>query len=229
MNCTGPVYNKTVLAVCSGIYGMNEGNGPAGSADNYTTYAQSIDKTSTTQCPTTIIMSTDPVSAEMQTIKMMRINKGGAYATANMPPYLQASAGMTASGFTPTYNIGTIDEAQMDIRKIVNGISTPVLSPDASGIAASGAGIAAHQIKGYNTTFIEFKLPDGHVGKEASVEIYDSRGAIVRKFIQKVLGVQNHFSWDETDVAGNVVARGMYAALLSSGSVRESTRFMIVR
>jgi hypothetical protein len=229
MNCTGPVYNKTVLAVCSGIYGMNEGNGPAGNIDNYTTYAQSIDKTSTTQCPTTIIMSTDPVSAEMQAIKMMRINKGGAYATANMPPYLQACAGLTASGFSTSYNIGTIDESQMTVLKIINGASTPVLNPVNSGIAASGAGIAAHQIKGYNTTFIEFKLPDGHVGKEASVEIYDSRGAIVRKFIQKVLGVQNHFSWDETDMTGKMAGQGMYVAHLASESIRESTRFMIVR
>jgi hypothetical protein len=229
MNCTGPVYNKTVLAVCSGIYGMNEGLGPAGIADNYTTYAQSIDKTSTTQCPTTIIMSTDPVSAEMQVIKMMRINKGGAYATANMPPYLQAAAGMTVTGFTTSYNIGTIDEAQMDIRKIINGISTPVLGPDATGIAAFGAGIVAHQIKGHNSTFIEFKLPSEHLGKDASVEIYDSRGAIVRKFILKVLGVQNHFSWDETDMTGKMAGQGMYAALLASESIRESTRFMIVR
>jgi hypothetical protein len=229
INCTGPVFNKTVLLMCSGIYGMNESNGPSGIADNYTTYAQSIDKTSTTQCPTTIMVSTDPISIEMQSIKMMRINKSAAYAVANLPPYLQAAAGMTVTGFTTSYNIGTIDESQMDIRKIINGISTPVLGPVAGGIAVFRAGIAAHQIKGYNTTFIEFKLPDGHVGKDASVEIYDSRGAIVRKFIQKVLGVQNHFSWDETDIAGKMAGQGMYVALLSSGSVHESTRFMIVR
>jgi hypothetical protein len=232
INCTGPVYNKTVLLVCSGIYGMNEGNGPAGSADIFTTYAHSIDNTIATTAsvpPTTIIMSTDPVSAEMQSIKMMRINKSAAYAVANMPPYLQAAAGMTVTGFTTSYNIGTIDESQMDVRKIINGVATPVLNPVDNGIAVSGAGIVAHHIKGYNTTFIEFKLPDGHAGKEASVEIYDGRGAIVRKFIQKVLGVQNHFSWDETDMTGKVVAKGMYAALLASENVRESTRFMIVR
>jgi hypothetical protein len=232
MNCTGPVYNKTVLVVCSGIYAMNEGNGPAGSADFYTTYARSIDNTiaATALVPsTTIIMSTDPVSAEMQSIKMMRINKSAAYATANMPPYLQAAAGMTVTGFTTSYNIGTIDESKMDVRKIVNGIATPVLYPGSGAVRLSVAGIVAHQIKGHNSIFIEFKLPEGHAGKEASVEIYNGRGAIVRKFIQKVLGVQNHFSWDETDMSGKAVARGMYAALLTSGSVRESTRFMIVR
>jgi flagellar hook assembly protein FlgD len=117
----------------------------------------------------------------------------------------------------------------MDIRKIINGISTPVLGPDATGIAAFGAGIVAHQIKGHNSTFIEFKLPSEHLGKDASVEIYDSRGAIVRKFILKVLGVQNHFSWDETDMTGKMAGQGMYAALLASESIRESTRFMIVR
>lgn len=230
INCTGPVYTKNVLSVCSGIFGMNEGNGPAGLPDIYTTYAQSMDKTSTNQCPTTIIMSTDPVSAEMQAIKIMRINKNETYAIADMPTYLQASAGIATTGFTTIYNIGTIDESQMTVLKIINGASTPVLNPvgGAAG-ASSGAGIVAHHMKGRNATFIEFKLPSDHIGKEAFIEIFDGRGALVRKFSQKALGAQNHFSWDETDATGNTAENGMYVARLSSGSARESTRFMIVR
>jgi len=38
----------------------------------------------------------DPVSAEMQVIKMMRINKGGAYATATCRP-ICSGAGMTVT------------------------------------------------------------------------------------------------------------------------------------
>jgi hypothetical protein len=229
LNCTGPVFTKNVLSVCSGIYGMNEGNGPAGSADIYTTYAQSIDPTSTNQCPTTIVMSTDPVSAEMQAIKMMRINKKETYALADMPTYLQASAGMTATGFTTVNNIGVIDESQMTVLKIINGASTPVLNPAAGLMGPSGAAIVAHHIKGLANTFIEFKLPVAQVGSNASIEIFDNKGALVRKFSQKVLGVQNHFSWDESDMTGKMAGQGMYVAHLASESIRESTRFMIVR
>jgi hypothetical protein len=208
---------------------MNEGNGPAGSADIYTTYAQSIDPTSTNQCPTTIVMSTDPVSAEMQAIKMMRINKKETYALADMPTYLQASAGMTATGFTTVNNIGVIDESQMTVLKIINGASTPVLNPAAGLMGPSGAAIVAHHIKGLANTFIEFKLPVAQVGSNASIEIFDNKGALVRKFSQKVLGVQNHFSWDESDMTGKMAGQGMYVAHLASESIRESTRFMIVR
>jgi hypothetical protein len=222
INCTGPVFTKNVLSMCSGIYGMNEGNGPAGNADNYTTYAQSIDKTSTTTCPTTIILSTDPVSAEMQTIKMMRINKNGAYTTADMPTYLQASAGMTASGFTTSNNIGVIDESQMTVLKIINGASTPVLNPAAGLMGPSGAAIVAHHIKGHANTFIEFKLPVNRVGSEASIEIFDNRGALVRKFSHKVLGVQNHCSWDEKDERGGLVSKGTYIVHLVSGGKNAS-------
>ena len=229
INCAGPVYTKTVLSVCGGIYGMNEGHGPSGSPDIYTTYAQSMDKTSATQCPTTIIMSTDPISIEMQSIKMMRINNNGAYTIADMPPYLQASAGITALGFSTTSNIGVIDESQMTIRKIINGAIAPVLDPGSRAPRVSGAGIAARHIKGHDSSFIEFKLPDGHVGSDASIEIYDTGGAVVRKFIRKVLGVQNNLSWDEKDGRGGPVAAGMYIVRLISNGKHASAPLMIVR
>jgi len=229
LTCTGPVYKKLVLSVCSGIYGLNEGNGPPGQPDNYSTYAKSMDSTATTQCPSTIILSTDPVSAEMQAIKMMRINKGGKYTASDMPPYLQASAGLTASGFSPTYNIGTIDESKMVVRKILNGNFTPVLNPASGPMNASSAAVVAHHIKGHNSTFIEFKLPAEHAGKDASIEFYDARGALVRKVSHKVQGVQNHLSWDELNERGNPVAKGTYVVHLISGEKRASVPFTIVR
>jgi len=227
LNCTGPVYAKNVLSVCSGIYAMNEGNGPGGAAENYTTYAQSIDKTSTNQCPTTIMLSTDPVSVEMQTVKMMRINKKGAYATADMPDFLKASGGVAVSGWSPINTIGVIDESKMDLRKIINTSTAAAHQSDP--LRVSAAGITAHPLKTGNGVFIEFKLPDAHVGKDASIEILDGKGALVRKFSQKVLGARNHFSWDETDGNGKALSKGLYIAHLSSGGVNESTRFTSVR
>lgn len=121
INCTGPVFNKTVLSICSGLFGMNEGNGPTGGKDDYSSYSKIMDANSTNNNPTTIIMSTDPVSCEMQSIKMMLMNKGKSYATADLPLYLKMSGGVAGSGST-VYNIGVIDESQMDIRKLINGV-----------------------------------------------------------------------------------------------------------
>ena len=92
MSCMGPVYIKNVLSVCSGIYGQYESNGPRGTPQNYSRYSQSMDATSTNPNPTTIIMSTDPVSVEMQSIKMMRIQGQKAYTVADMPNYLKRPA-----------------------------------------------------------------------------------------------------------------------------------------
>jgi hypothetical protein len=221
INCIGPVYNKLVMSMCSGIFGMNEGNGPTGNADIFTTYAQTMDKTSTTQCPTTIMLSTDPVSIEMQSIKMLRINKGGKYTPADMPDYLKASGGMDASGLTPTYNIGTIDESKMDIR-IINA-ATAINIPAAKGFRQE-AGLSAHPIHGSNV-FIEFRLPAESVDKLATLEIVDARGSIVKQFQQKVLGTNNHLSWDLKNSRGSSVSHGAYFVRLACGNTNLSAHF----
>ncbi len=119
INCKGPIFKKTVLSICSGIFGMNEGNGPAGGKDDYLTYSKKMDPTSKNNNPTTIIMSTDPISCEFQAIKMMRMNKNKPYSIPYLPNYLKASGGVSGN-LWPVYNIGIIDENAMDVRKIVN-------------------------------------------------------------------------------------------------------------
>jgi hypothetical protein len=225
-NCTGPVFDKTVLSVCSGIFGQNIGNGPGGSPEDYTTYAKTMDPTATL-APTTIILSTDPVSAEAEAIKMMRLNKGQAYDVASMPDYLKASAGI-AGALDPTYNIGIIDESKMDIRRIVNGVASTI----PKGRSQSQAGrsrLTAFSLKSQNSTFIEFAFPQDAVGKEALIEIYDTKGALVRSMSQKVLGLVNHLSWDETNSIGARVTKGMYIIAAASGAHRLSSRVSIVR
>jgi hypothetical protein len=118
MNCTGPVFNKTVLSICYGLYGIDEGKGPFGGVSDFSTYVKSIDPSSSGKNPNTLIVSTDPVSCEVQAIKILRINKNRSYLPDSLPDYLQASAGIKRSGFS-VYNIGIIDEKLMDIRKII--------------------------------------------------------------------------------------------------------------
>jgi uncharacterized protein (DUF362 family) len=120
INCTGPVFKKTALTVLGGIFGLKEGHGPRGSADEFLVYAKTIDPASDNPSPNTVLMSTDPVSAEMQAIKILRLREAKPYSLETMPHYLRASAGITGV-LDPTYNIGILDETKMDLRRIING------------------------------------------------------------------------------------------------------------
>ena len=235
--CIGPVYKKLVLSVCGAMFGIDEGLGPGLSASesdvknigDFTKYAQTIDKTSTTRGLTTVIMSTDPVSAEMQSIKMLRINKDGKYGVDDMPKYLKASAGIDVSGLTPTYNIGVIDEGKMTICKMVNdvAITTPVAASSSVVQRTTTTGISAVPINGHGIVAINFNLPREYTGREVEIEIYDARGSLVEKMIRRAGGIDNQLSWDRRDGRGAPVAAGMYVVRLVCGSVHASNRFVV--
>jgi hypothetical protein len=174
------------------------------------------------------MMSTDPVSIETQTIKMMRLNASpaGKYGVADMPPYLRASGGVTGVLSGTTYNIGQIDETKMEIKRLIN--DSVIIEKAQPAILGSNAHLSAIPIKGRNGTFIEFKLPKVHIGNEAVIEIYDFKGAVVRKLSQKVLGVLNHLSWDNRDASGAPIGAGPYIVRLIAGSVRLSAAITVM-
>ena len=231
MNCTGPVFKKTVLCVCSGIFGMNEGNGPGGAADYFTNYAKTMDASSKSKvAPTTIMMSTDPISAEMQAIKMLRLNASpaGKYDVANMPPYLQASAGITGALEGTTYNIGVIDESQMDVRRVINGVTSIGAQTISEKPTENPFCITASPLLGNGSTFIEFTLPFGDRGSEAIVEIFTISGALVKRLRQPVLGYRNHCSWNNRNTAGAPVS-GPFVVRVTCGKTMLSARFVAGR
>ncbi|MBN1307289.1 MAG: DUF362 domain-containing protein [Chitinispirillaceae bacterium] len=227
MNCTGPVYKKNVLSVCSGIWAMNEGNGPGGRAENYSTYAKTMDASiSGTAAPsTTITLSTDPLTAEMQAIRMMRLNKGGKYDVDSLPPYLQSSAGMTGKMEGTTYNIGVIDEAKMDIRRVINDVT--LIERKAPYHSAGSAPISVTTLRG-DTTFIEFSLPGKRWGGKASIVIHGIDGTLMHRRELPLLGVRNHFSWDNRGMNGVRAGRGTYIVRMSCGEVCLSKQFVLL-
>jgi hypothetical protein len=224
INCTGPVFNKTVLSMCSGLFGMNEGNGPGGGKDDYSSYSKKMDAASTNNNPTTIIMSTDPVSCEMQAIKMMRMNNGKSYASADLPSYLKMSGGIAGSGST-VYNIGIINENQMDIRKLINGVD---VSPVINKRNRNSNGISLQAYSMHNTTFIEFHLPISFVSKNAEFSIFRADGSLVKTISHSVRGFVNNFSWDQKDTIGNSVSSGMYIIKMQCMEIAISSKFTIV-
>jgi hypothetical protein len=227
MSCTGPVFNKNVLSMCSGIGGLNEGNGPPGSAEDYQKYAKTMDDSiSGAVNPTTIIISTDPIAAEMQTIKMMRINKGGKYDVASMPPYLQSCAGISGVMEGTVYNIGIIDETKMDIRRVINEI-TSIERPGVSRANSQGMDIAVSSIYGQKTTFFEFKIPASHLGMTATINIFTFDGKLVCKRSIGLAGAVNHFSWNHQGADGAMVGRGAYLVRITCGKTVLSKKFSL--
>jgi hypothetical protein len=228
MNCTGPIYKKTVLNACIGMVANDEGIGPLKAPNDYSTYSKAIDPTSTCKCPATIIMSTDPVTCEMQTIKMMRMNKSKPYGVSDMPKYLQASGGVPGALTGTNYYIGEIDETKMDVRRIING-STSIAEHPLHEEGRFSASLKVSTITGSPATFIEFRLPSQKIGREASVAIYSVTGALIRKETLTVLGALSHFSWDHKTRAGRTVPAGRYIVHVNCGTISISERFTLAR
>lgn len=236
--CTGPVYKKQVLCVCASPFGSNEGNGPGGISgddlppDDFSTYVNQIDDTADTTHPSTVLMSTDAVAAEMQAIKIIRMNQGGKYGPSDLPAYVQSAAGVDKSGFSPTYNIGIHDESKMDIYRIINGeiINAPPVSIGSSGRPSRYA--SAHHLSVRPTAgggaYLEYRLPADFIGKQATLTIHDVRGSVVRVFSPMVTGILNHLSWNGYGNNGRRIARGRYIARLSCGRVSKSVQFSLI-
>ena len=227
MNCTGPIFKKTVLNACIGIVANDEGIGPRMNPNNFSTYSKKMDPTSTCQCPTTIILSTDPITCEIQAIKMMRLNKNKPYGKNDMPSYLKASGGVSGALSGTVYNIGVIEELEMDCRYIIND-EVSIGRPQGSPTDNTSSGIVVSALPRHGYTFIQYRLPASHIGKKVSITIHSIKGALVHSQSQTVPGVANHYAWDHKDRAGNRVPAGRYIVRIVSGKARLSAPFAII-
>lgn len=228
MNCTGPVFKKNVLSVCSGIAALNEGNGPPGEAQNYQTYAKAMDASITSAAnSTTMMLSTDPIAIEMQAIKMMRINKSGKYDVESLPPYLQSCAGIAGKMEGKVYNIGIIDEKLMDIRRIING-TTSIKKIELSKDSINIGEIVVSSLKGKRTTFFEFSMPQYRSCKDATAAICSLDGKIIYKNSIHIGGTINHFSWEHRDYHGERIGKGSYIVRITGGGFHISKQFSLI-
>jgi hypothetical protein len=218
INNSGPVFAKTVLCMCSAIYANAPGNGPAQSSTNYNTYAKQMDASATGSGANTLILTTDPVTAEAQAFKIMRMNMNQSVDPNTWPSSLQYLKNSASMGvINPT-----------DVRTILNA-TTYIAIPGAGQGRSISAHVTATHIKGHNSTFIQYALPQDHVGKEINFEIYNTKGVLVRKVPKEAMGTISNFSWDETDASNKVVRSGVYIVRLVAGSMQMSTQLAIMR
>jgi len=222
VNSSGAVYNKTVLNVCSAIYANLEGAGPGQSNTDYSVYVKTMDATATVKNPCTLILSTDPISADALAFTMMRVNnpsKGG-HAVADMPSYLQNSAGLGSN----IANIGVISPT--DVRTINGATEVTVPKTRAGDIALH---VSATHLTGHSSTFIQYSVPEATIGQNVSFEIFDIKGSLICKLSHRPMGSLAHFSWDERDSFNNLTKAGIYIVRLNAGSAQLSSQFTIMR
>ncbi|MBN1309713.1 MAG: twin-arginine translocation signal domain-containing protein [Chitinispirillaceae bacterium] len=230
LHCTGVISKKQVLSVSCAFFCNDEGTSMGTGNPNrssFTTYVKTIDPDATCESPSTVIMSTDAISCEMQVIKLLRLNKNKPYGVDDMPKYLRASAGIEGALSDKTYTIGVIDEKKMEIRKMINGASTPVIhtTPDCS--ASHAALLHATPLPGKGITHFEFKVPSLLQGTPARLSIHDPKGRLVFSKELPVGGVLNHFSWDQRIKGGMRAVAGKYIGVLTAGHVGASALFVL--
>jgi hypothetical protein len=215
------------LCICDALFGSNEANGPGGITssdtlppDDFSTYVKQIDNESSAKNPCTVIMSTDPVTAEMQAIKLIRMNKEKNYGPSDLPAFLQSAAGVDKSGFTPTYNVGIMDESDMTIYRIINdeiidGPATPLRSSFKQ--RPVGAALSVHSLNNGSALFVEYTLPERYIGKDATFSVFSVEGKLIQSITRPVTGIRSHFSWNRKDRRGKHLANGRYVARLICG------------
>jgi hypothetical protein len=228
MMCSGVVNKKLVLSVAAGLVSNNMGvnHSPTDGPDDYSTYAKKMDSTATTLGACTIIMSTDPISADMQAIKVMKLNANKAYNVSDMPKYLRACAGDSSALSGTVYNIGVIDESKMTVITFKNGEDvSPVAVRENPAQPASEYPLRVSPHHGQGGIVIEYAVPSSLLGSRSLLSVYDARGKLVFSKEQKVNGANNRFTWDGTAKQGKKIGRGRYVCQLIAGKHRRSAAF----
>jgi uncharacterized protein (DUF362 family) len=221
INSEGPVFNKNILSVCSGLFAMNEGKGPTGDAESFETYAKSIDENSDILTPNTVIVSTDPVSCDMQAMKILKLNKNKSYGTDDMPSYLKNAAGRT-------YNIGVIEEDLMEIGKIINGEVVVAVSTTSVTLKKKNASsLTVRRLTGSGAVYVEYRVPGKYIGRSAAMDVYNAHGKLIFSRRAKVNGVINQLSWNCRTGSGRRVSNGKYIFSVAVGAKKLTDTLLI--
>lgn len=233
---TGPIYDKHVLTIVSALFGLKEGSGPSGSWGSnfyYTKYVETIDPDSDDPRPNTIVITTDPITAEFQAVKIMRMGHGGGWDVDDMPKYLQASGGIEGSLDT-VLNFGIIDESEMIYGEIINEEITVNIDP--TDVVNKETSLLKNNIKlmvysglSNKSIFIDFTVPSYYTGEKAEITIVNIRGRRVRRLSQKLLGIRTRAVWDCKDTSGRHVAAGKYIVKARIGNMNLVNSVSIVR
>ncbi len=118
---------------------------------------------------------------------------------------------------------------QLSVVNLQGQESDPVVPLQPSGVpGAFAVGLENHPNPFNPTTDITFALPPG--GRDTSLQIFDTRGRLVRTLAQGFLAPGDHrFSWDGRDDQGRSVPSGVYAARFRIDNQQQLLKMTLVR
>jgi hypothetical protein len=177
-------------------------------------------------------MSTDPVSADMQAVKVMQINDGKTYGISDMPKYVQACAGVSGALSGVSYNIGIIDESKMSITKIINEeIVSPVKVFEKNSSDTKDTNeylLSVSSLSRQGVVHIDYTVPFLRKGDRSSIFIYDVLGNLLFSKDFTLEGGLNSYVWDLQTKSRGMVGRGKYLCKLKIGRITRSSMFTVL-
>ncbi len=133
-----------------------------------------------------------------------------------------------AGSLSTVYNIGTIDEAQMNIQRIINGVSMTA-TESISDKPLSGFKLLVYPNPARHNAYFEFWTPVSLVGTKTLVEVYNLQGKLMFRDKSDVLGACNHAAWNGCTNDGKSATPGVYIVNITMGKDVLHGRFTLAK
>jgi hypothetical protein len=134
-----------------------------------------------------------------------------------------AGNGVTAEVAPTKYGMG----------QVLSEYTGPVMRVDGAGLSAHISGVtssasAVDLVRAHGITTLRLEIPDRSPAATVRVILYSLNGTPVRQLVSEVLQA-GHFlvGWDGMDDRGRHVQPGVYVAVMTAGSFRETHRLVI--
>ncbi len=134
-----------------------------------------------------------------------------------------ARNGVTADAAPERYGMG----------QVLSEYTGPVMRVDGAGLSAHISGVtsstsAVDLVRAHGITTLRLEIPDRSPAATVRVILYSLNGTPVRQLVSEALQA-GHFlvGWDGMDDRGRHVQPGVYVAVMTAGSFRETHRLVI--
>jgi hypothetical protein len=205
LNALEPIRTKQVVCICDAIFALVSG-GPS----FYPPQAK----------PKSLIFSKDPVAHDYVGTQILLAN-GMGVGSANTAYHIATAA-------SAPYNLGTNDPEKIERIDINNPSSTGTLSERKEAKLPGDFCIFQNYPNPFNaTTLLSYQL---HKPAKVKVAIYDVKGSIVRRLINKQQGVGEYrISWDGTLASRKVAPSGLYFARFQINNLVKTIRMQLIK
>lgn len=214
---SGVVKDKCVLCIIDAIKGTKSGYN--GSAQSFPTWTETISPGTSQTDPSTIILSTDPVSTEHVGRNVFRIDMDN-------PTYGSGSNDIVAAGENAGFGIGDENDPAWDYREIVNGQSTQIRQLPQNKMVNNELVLFQNKPNPAATsTTIRFSVPHEARNGNVHIAISNLAGRLIRKLTCNAN--TSECIWDLKDASGSRVPVGRYIYSVSIKGYSASKQLIV--